>query len=256
VPTDLKQWDSNDVDSPGFLDVRLDGSTTHYLIFTGIAKPEFRIDDDGNIDREEVSVDLGVDVTDVLGYTATVGLASIQNDDSSFVFATDSVRLDSPGGRLFLRTDIAVSGDNSAVHRFSYQAHVRAVIAEPLISGTIRWENGIESHSRPVGLFTVTANLKHQDPGQIGPSFEKVADGDIAAATLNGSTWEATYSIMNPPLHQDLYVIATNVEGAFVAEPGYDLLVEPAFSGPYNLSGSNPSATGVDFEMVATPAPR
>jgi hypothetical protein len=72
-----------------------------------------------DINRDEVSVDLGVDVTDVLGYTATAGLASIQNDDSSFVFATDSVRLDAPGGRLFLRSDIAVAGDNSALHRFS-----------------------------------------------------------------------------------------------------------------------------------------
>jgi hypothetical protein len=255
VPTDLKQWDSNDVDSPGFLDVRLDGSATHYLIFTGIAKPAFAIDDD-NINREEVSIDLGVDVTDVLGYTATVGLASIQNDDSSFVFATDSVRLEAPEGRLFLRTDIAVAGDNSSLQRFSYQAHVRAVIAEPVITGTIRWEQGIESHSRSTGLFTVTANLKHQDPGQIGPSFEKVADGDVAVATLDGNIWEAKYSILNVPLHQDLYVIATNVEGAFIPAPGDNLLVEPAYSGPHNLSGTNPSATGVDFQMIATPAPR
>jgi hypothetical protein len=130
------------------------------------------------------------------------------------------------------------------------------LIAEPVIIGTIRWQQGIESHSGSVGQFTVTANLKHQDPGQIGPSFEKVADGDVAAATLNGNNWEASYSILNRPLHEDLYVIATNVSGAFVPAPGDDLLVEPAFSGPHNLSGSNPSATGVDFEMVAVATPR
>ncbi len=53
-----------------------------------------------------------------------------------------------------------------------------------------------------------------------------------------------------------LYVIATQVDGAFVPSPGYDLVVTPAFAGPYNLTGANPDVTGVDFEMNATEAPR
>lgn len=36
----LSATNPSEVDSQGFLDVRLDASTTHYLISTGIAMPE------------------------------------------------------------------------------------------------------------------------------------------------------------------------------------------------------------------------
>jgi hypothetical protein len=216
--------------------------------------PEYFVDG-GDIQREDVTVDLGVDVTDVLGYTATVGLASIQNDDSSFLFATDSVEIDAPDGHLFLKVRIAVSGDQSYVHRFSYQAHVKAVIDEPIITGTIRWAEGIETHSRQAGLFMVTANLMHQDPAALGPTFEKVATGWVNVAMLKGAMYEATYTILNPLLHEDLYVITEIVPGAFVATGNTELSVHPVYSGPHNLTGAHPSATAVDFEMTAAELP-
>jgi hypothetical protein len=255
VPTNLSTAHGNEVDSVGFLDVRLDGSTTHYLIFTGIALPEFQADDDhgGGADdpqREDVTIDLGVDVTKILGYTATVGLASVENDDSSFTFATDEVRLDAPDGHLFLKVRLAVRGDGTYVHRFSYQAHVKAVIAEPIITGTIRWATGIETHDRAAGLFTVTANLMQQDPAALSPTFDWVANGWVNVARRVGDRWEATYTILNPPMREDLYVICSLVPGGLAATGANDLIVAPGFAGPINLTGANPAASGVDFEVL------
>jgi len=73
-----------------------------------------------------------------------VALASVSNDESAFVFAVDSGRVEIDGsGELILRVNTAAMGEKSGLHRFSYQivAHVSTVAGR--ISGTIRIPSAI-----------------------------------------------------------------------------------------------------------------
>jgi hypothetical protein len=74
----LKSWSSDDVENGRMLDVRVGDPPAHWLIFAGIAKPEWNIDD-SDILRDDVLIDLGVDVTQMLNYTATTALATVGN---------------------------------------------------------------------------------------------------------------------------------------------------------------------------------
>jgi hypothetical protein len=109
----LKSWSSGDVENGRMLDVSVGDQSVHWLIFAGIAKPEWKTDD-SDIERDEVWIDLGVDVTQVLNYTATAGLATFGNHDSDFLFGTDAVSIEQPTGkRLFLRAKVALAGESS-----------------------------------------------------------------------------------------------------------------------------------------------
>lgn len=61
-------------------------------------------------------------------WSATVGLASIANTESDFIFATDKVGIDfdlvDNIKWLVLTCDLAVQGDESSLNRFSYQLNV------------------------------------------------------------------------------------------------------------------------------------
>lgn len=108
------------------LDVFLGDPQTHLLIFTGIGLCNFG-SDDGPI-RDTVRVRLGRPVIQLPPdgqWSATVGLASIGNTESDFIFATDAVGIDiDQDGTLVLTCDVAVQGDESGLNRFSYQLNV------------------------------------------------------------------------------------------------------------------------------------
>src|SRR5439155_22281359 len=85
----------NDVSSAQVLDVFVGEPPRHLLIFTGIAGPHW--DSRGDLDRERVIVKLGrtaVQRPKDGEWSATVGLSSIANSDSDFIFATDAVDVD------------------------------------------------------------------------------------------------------------------------------------------------------------------
>jgi hypothetical protein len=262
----LKSWSNNDVENGRMLDVRVGDQPVHWLIFAGIAKPEWNIDD-SDIQRDDVLIDLGVDVTQMLNYTATVGLATIGNSDSDFLFGTDAVTVEqTAGSRLFLRVKVALSG-TSSLNRFGYQAHVKAVINDPLISGTIRWQQGIESHARNIDLFAITANQVQWQPGGLGPNLIPVPGAvvEIDAPALQQGTYEVGYRIRNIPVDTPLYVQADPVPGAFVPADGGLLQVSSVtpsdaglvdVAGPITLTGPSFTVGGVDFVMTLQPAPR
>src|SRR5262245_19817981 len=102
------------------------------LIFTGIAIP--RWDSRGLLDKETVLVKLGVFANKIAAYSATIGLASINNTGSQFTFGTDSVEVElDENQQLQLRCTIAVQGDSSTLNSFSYQANVLLEEAAPTL---------------------------------------------------------------------------------------------------------------------------
>ena len=125
-PQELNVTDPAQVSSPQTLEVTLGNLKRQLLIFTGIAIPEW--DSRGSLDRETVIVNLGRKVLQRPAdgeWSATVGLASINNTDSDFTFATDNVAIDvDKDMQLRLVVDVAVQGNTSLLSRFSYQANV------------------------------------------------------------------------------------------------------------------------------------
>src|SRR5215471_8393067 len=117
MPIMLSSANPNEVSSFQHLEVNLIDATRKLHIFSGIAIPSFNIDDNDNIHRDSVVVDLGIALPDLQQAAAQVGLASISNAESEFVFATDNARVDASGatGALTLTVDIALSGDKSSI---------------------------------------------------------------------------------------------------------------------------------------------
>lgn len=75
------------------LDIFLGNPQNHLLIFSGIAIPSYAVEDDG-LQHETVTINLrGPLVTTLLQSSVTVGLASIANDDTNLVIATDGVSI-------------------------------------------------------------------------------------------------------------------------------------------------------------------
>jgi hypothetical protein len=161
----LHAHDPAHVSSPSSFEVEIGDPARQLVIFSGIAMPGFRVNHDEEPSGTEVLVKLGMVVAGVDRATAHVGLASIQNDETAFLFAADavSVHAEEGTGELTLRVAVAAMGEHTYLHRFGYQvvAHVRRVIAR--ISGTIRVPRDIldiEDWSREdlAALFAITAN--------------------------------------------------------------------------------------------------
>ena len=113
------------------------------VVISGIAIRDRTIDSD-QVVTGEVRVLLRVPAENVEQSTIHVGLASIGNDDTAWVFATDTARLEtSESNELVLVVNMALMGEPSDLHRFSYQVVVvkRIVVSE--ITGTIRWSSSL-----------------------------------------------------------------------------------------------------------------
>src|SRR5205809_641119 len=114
---------NNQVDGAKVIDVQIGEANRRMMIFSGIAKPEWIINDDDHIYRENVVVNLRKTVLAVEQYTVTVGLASIGNDDTTFLFAADTatIDIDEQSQELLLKVDLASQGERTSIGRFGYQ---------------------------------------------------------------------------------------------------------------------------------------
>ena len=139
-PIYLDVHNREQVFSSSMVDVFIGNPTNHMLIFAGVAAPAWNTEDD-DLRQAEVIINLRTPVINVIAQTAVIGLASIGNGDSDFIFATDEVQVVAVNGNLELHACIAVQGDPSDLNRFSYQANVIVNIDEPLITGTVRWNS-------------------------------------------------------------------------------------------------------------------
>jgi hypothetical protein len=150
----LHASDPAEVASASSLDVLLGEPSRHMLIFTGLAQSKTGSNtEDWPPTRDKVYVKFGRFVAQDPKdgeWSATVGLASISNGDSDYVFATDSVKVERDNSsELQLVVDTAALGQDSAIHSFSYQATVLLqepqVVLDALLVGPDADEAGLDN---------------------------------------------------------------------------------------------------------------
>jgi hypothetical protein len=220
-PLFLNSSDSNQVASARMLQAMVGSPPSRLLIFTGIARPG--LVSNGQLDGQEVTIDLNArSNTRDPQYTATVGLASIDNTDSDLIFATDDVRVVT--GRdleLLLVCNIAVLGDRSVLHRFAYQATVLLEGENGIIEGTVRWDShymiNAGSDQDLFQINAVTAQVQVGPGGSVTSTFNIVRTGaTIGPVVRQGRTMSIAYAIHDLPLGVGITVTVAAKPGAFV----------------------------------------
>jgi hypothetical protein len=246
----------NEVVSASSFEVLLGDPAVRLMIFSGIACPEFRVNDDDHIYNNECIVKLGVNVSVLTKAVTHVGLASISNAETAFTFATDSGHLEiEPGtGELQLRVQTALRGEETYLHRFSYQivAHVQKVAAR--ISGTIKVPRAILDFAQfqaveVAAQFIITANTVELVSPPGGFQFEKVipvAFGHTGAVRTTDADCFVDYTIDGCPFNVPLRALVDVVSGSRLQAKS---AVCGQFAGPRPILLTNvaPEANGVDF---------
>jgi hypothetical protein len=259
------------VATPSQLAMYVGDAPRQLLIFTGIAVPEYASED---LSSEEVIVRLGASTSENFEWTAEVGLASIGNDDSDFTFAANSssVDTDPADGTLRLHVPIAVQGDGSVLHRFSYSVHVLSDPIRAKVTGFITWAryygdptfavlNGGNPMFRVAVGQLVSVPGQPGGPGQAGTlgstRFIENTAGFSSMPVMAGDRWVAAYEVDDVPLGQVWIVQPTLLGNALVGPPSSysaspDFLPMPQ---TVQLTPSVPSASGVDFTMQFSETP-
>jgi hypothetical protein len=223
-PRRLSVLNSSEVASPNMLDIFIGSPPRHLLIFTGIAMPV--LESNGQLDGQEITIDLNKrSNVRFPPFTAVVGLASIYNEDSDLIFATDDVRVTTDEAmNLFLVCNIAVMGDSSVLHRFSYQATVFTEADNGTISGSIRWNPHFMTFD-PNGnmgndLFLIEAfavKFLNNPDGFISQSLQLQKTGHTIGPPLwMGRLMGISYEIKDLPIGVKLVVKVTAKPGAFL----------------------------------------
>ncbi|WP_396928741.1 hypothetical protein [Mycolicibacterium sp.] len=223
------------------------------VVISGIACPGWKVDDDDEAQRQECRVLLREPADDLETATVHVGLASIGNDDTAWVFATDMARVevDPTTEELVLVVNLALMGDVSTLNRFSYQVVLTTVKVVAEISGTISWPKVFFAPSAPgpsgvSGVFTIQANVRHST------GLEPVTPGQVVDVTVDdGGDCHARYRITEPPKNKDLLV---TVAQRGLAAPGVDNIeFGPTSPGgdETRLTNAHPVDSDVNFVAVA-----
>jgi len=228
-------------------DLGADGRTM--VVMSGIAVPEFEIDDD-QLHREACRVHLAEPGERMEQASIHVGLASISNDDTEFAFAVDSATLerDPATDQLVLAVQLAISGERSFLHRFSYQVVLLERVVATEITGTLTWPTANFSPVPPDpamvgGTFSVVALEGAGVP--VGPV---IASGTITSVTPAADVFHATYRIADAPKDKLLTVVC-NVQGL---PPELNMRPTAANITVMTLTAAQPTRAGVDFELVRT----
>lgn len=103
-----------------------------------------------------------------------------------FTFATDQAELELVNGNLELHACIAVQGEPSSLNRFSYEVTVVLQVDEPLIAGTIRWDDGAIAGGPAAGnpWFRLEAT-NHVDDGTPFGRTDSVVKADTGLVQPN-----------------------------------------------------------------------
>ena len=158
------------------------------VVLSGIACPEFN--GDGDVARKATCrVLLHEPAESIEQSTVYVGLASISNNDTAWVFATDAatVETDPATQELVLVVPLAVAVDGSFFHRFGYQVVLTERMVATAISGTLTWATSMLRPATPdpsalVGVFDITANVAESAsdcPGRGFPPAGRVDAGGL-----------------------------------------------------------------------------
>lgn len=212
------------------------------MIISGIACPEWRINDDDHTYQQTCRVRLRQSVADLEESSVHVGLASISNEDTEWVFSTDQATLQLDDSQeLVLVTNLALRGAASYLHRFSYQIVVttRAVATE--IMGSVTWPTAVfrPASTDPAPLasgFTITAF------DTSGPTLTPVASGAPTSVSIADVSCAIVYTIDGAPTSVPLLIA---IESSLLSP----LIIEP--TGPnlnvLTLNAGDPIRSGIDF---------
>lgn len=258
MPT-LHANNSNEVASASSIEVLLGDPAVRLMIFSGIAIPELRVNDDEHVYPDEVIVKLGVNVSVLVEAVSHIGLASISNDETAFTFATNSghVEVEAGTGELQLRVQTALRGEKTYLHRFGYQvvAHVKKVSAR--ISGTIKVPRSILDFAAP-GFqipiqFAISANTVELNPPAPGFSFQSekvtpVAWGAVGALRTTDADCFVDYAIDGCPFNVPLRVLADPAPGSLLQSRSA-VCGQVAGPRPALLTNTAPEVDGVDFAV-------
>jgi hypothetical protein len=210
------------------------------------------------LSEQEILVRLGVYVAQLdPGSVTNLGLASIENDETNFLFRVDSGVLEheQPSGELVLRVQAAILGEETYLHRFSYQivAHVRRARAQ--ISGVIAIPNDIR-------------NVRDLPPAELRAAFEISANRVERGGVPGGFMFDnlipilpgMTQAVLRSP--QGMQFVEYRIENCPFATPlivnvkltgngwnGSLIAGQVAGNRPITLTGLSPDASGVDFSV-------
>jgi hypothetical protein len=246
------------VDSARVIEVNLGTPNRKMMIFSGIARPEWAINDDGHSYQMSITVNLRRTVLAVEQATVTIGLASVGNDDSTFLFATDSAGLDidKTSQELLLNVAAALRGENTTLNRFGYQVVTVVTTQTTGISGTIRWSRDVfdASHLGPgqiAQMFKIAANHveRIQPPdGFVYEQYTPLAFGVTTGFSSDKNDFLVPYEIPGAPYNQPL-VVTVDV-GPLFAGGGQTLADHTSGPNPVVLTLAQPGVTGVDFRVT------
>jgi hypothetical protein len=258
----LDQTDSSQVESPGHLDVFLGNPNRHLVICSGIAILS-GVSSDGDEATAMLRIRLPVKATALLTWTAIAGLASIQNDDSLYTFATDSAvpTLD-VNGNAFLNVKVFVYGEPSTLNRISYQTHLLITLDQPVISGTIQWSDAEVAAVGGPPRFQVAAGIEIAGAPGGFEQFQVLFSGseDAGSETVQGHLHTVSYSLQVPiaqlgtPLLMQAQVIPTTL--TTVGGPGRIAVNQVHGPDPVTLTAAHLVESDVNFAVTVIQTPK
>ena len=263
--TTLNANDPNQVASASAMEVLLGEPAQRLMIFSGIAIPDFWTNHDEEVKQGEIVVRLGVHVATLDGGVVHVGLASIKNDETNFLFALDTARLEvEPAtGELLIRVTAAVLGEQTSIHRFGYQAVARVHKVSARIAGTIMVPKAILdlsgwNEADLPSLFQISANtVEFQGPqGSMSFGWEKitpVASGTTADMRQGQKECFVDYAIDGCPFSVPLRVLVNLAGNRWPSDAVCGQVRGP---NPVLLTNIDPEASGVDFSVGRLPPVR
>ena len=258
----MVELDSNvrtQVDNPHVIEATLGQTDRKIMVFSGIALPEFGVNDDEHVYRQDVTVNLRRTVLAIEQATVTVGLASISNDDTVFLIAADTAQIDIDplSQELLLKVALALQGEHTGLNRFGYQVVAVVTTQATGISGTIRWSRNVfdasnQTSGQVAQMFQITANRVERVTPPEGFAFDRftpVAFGVTTGFSHEADDFLVTYEIPGAPYSQPL-VVRVNV-GAGFQSSGETVAGQTSGPNPVVLTVGNPGVTGVDFRVSA-----
>ena len=251
---------SDQVSSFSRIEVELVDPSRKMHIFSGIAIPAFRIDDDSAIHSTTCEVDLGIALPDAQQAVAQVGLASIVNNDSSFVFAVDNARVEIQGGtgRILLIVDLALKGDESAIERFGFQVVVVAGVRATGVTGRVTWDKSLfdatgASEPQWKSLMAINANIIEQVEAPHGgfPGQRLVPIRSTIPQSLHrdGNDFWIPYAIDNLPLDTPLIISVDHLASVYPTGAAAGQIHGPRV---ITLHPGHLSEAGIDFRITAS----
>ncbi len=255
IPLDANN--PNHVAGARVIEAELGQANRKMMIFSGIAIPDFHVNDDDRNYPEQVLLNLRKPVLAVEQATVSVGLASINNGDTLFLIACDTatVDVDPVSQELLLRADLVLRGETTGLSRFGYQVVVVVTTQATGISGSIRWAKSLFDASKlnagqVAQMFNITANHVDHIVPPTGFAFDKytpVATGVTTGFSTSGDDFVVPYNIPGAPYNQPL-VVKVDVGNMFRSStPG--LAAQTAGPNPVSLTVAHPGVPGVDFRI-------